>query len=560
MAAHGEMRCGGEGLMGRMANTEQVQAEQDKAELNKESALGACGASQAGESGGKPDDALLGSDSLGKPADGKPSGEKPAGGKPNSPSHADEKVLRMGTGSIPKLILEFAVPSVCGMMVNGAYNLISSIFLGQAMGELGLAVATAANPTMIIFMGLSMLVGMGGNALCALRLGEGRKDLAERTLGNTVTLSFILWALILFLAFCPWTVDALLTLSSATGDTRPHAQTFVQILSLGFVFQCVGAGVNNFIRTAGAPNRALLTMVIGAVSCTGFSFLYVMVLGWGVPGSALATVCGQAVSAATVVWYFTRTKNVPLRLRLSEMRFDPRTAGKIILLGLASFSVQLGAFLVGLATNYVLVKYGALSPIGSDDALASIGVVQRIAMFSVLPIIGVAAAIQPLLGFNYGARNIKRVRKTLAWGIGVATVISVLFWAFVHLFSTELVTLFGITKPALLQFTIFALNVQLIMLPIVGFQIVGANYFQATGQPIKSTLLTLTRQVIFLIPLYFTLPEMLPTLFPQYTGLDAVYFACPVADFLAIFTTAVFMVIELRRLRRVERGEAAVRI
>ena len=473
---------------------------------------------------------------------------------------ADAKVMRMGTGSIPKLILEFAVPSVCGMMVNGAYNLISSIFLGQAMGELGLAVATAANPTMIIFMGLSMLVGMGGNALCALRLGEGRKDLAELTLGNTVTLSFILWAFILFVAFCPWTVDLLLSLSSATDDIRPYARTFVQILSLGFVFQCVGAGVNNFIRTAGAPNRALLTMVIGAVSCTAFSFLFVMVLGWEVPGSALATVCGQAVSATTVVWYFTRTKNVPLRLKLPNMRFHARTAGKILLLGMASFAVQFGAFAVGLVSNYVLVKYGALSPIGSEDALASIGVVQRIAMFSVLPIIGVAAAIQPILGFNYGARNIARVRKTLACGIAVATVISVLFWLFVHLLSTELVALFGITKPALSEFTVFALNVQLILLPIVGFQIVGANYFQATGQPVKSTLLTLTRQVIFLIPMYFTLPELLPTLLPQYTGLDAIYFACPVADFLAIFTTAVFMLFELRRLRRIESGQTDVRI
>lgn len=473
---------------------------------------------------------------------------------------ADEKVLRMGTGSIPKLILEFAVPSVCGMLVNGAYNLISSIFLGQAMGEVGLAVATAANPTMIIFMGLSMLVGLGGNALCALRLGEGRKDLAEKTLGNTVTLSFILWAVILFVAFCPATVEILLTLSSATDDIRPYAKTFVQILSLGFVFQCVGAGVNNFIRTAGAPNRALLTMVIGAVSCTAFSYLFVLVLGWNVPGSALATVCGQAVSASTVVWYFTRTKNVPLRLRLTCMRFDPRTAGKIMALGLASFAVQLGAFLVGLVTNFVLVKYGAMSPIGSEDALASIGVVQRIAMFSVLPIIGVSGAIQPLLGFNYGARKISRVRKTLAWGVGVATFLSVLFWVVAHVFSTQLVALFGITKPALTDFTVFALNVQLILLPIVGFQIVCSNYFQATGQPVKSTILTLTRQVIFLIPLYFTLPELLPTILPQYTGLDAVYFAVPAADFLAIFTTAVFMLIELPRLSKIERGEVQVKI
>jgi len=185
--------------------------------------------------------------------------------RPMMKGGADEKVLRMGTGSIPKLILEFAIPSICGMLVNGAYNLISSIFLGQAMGEIGLAVATAANPTMVIFMGLSMLVGLGGNALCALRLGEGRKDLAEKTLGNTVTLSFILWALILFLAFCPITVDFLLTLSSATDDIRPYAKTFVQILSLGFVFQCA-------VKTATAGKTEHLLLPLQLLGAGGLVF------------------------------------------------------------------------------------------------------------------------------------------------------------------------------------------------------------------------------------------------------------------------------------------------
>ncbi|MBR5259582.1 MAG: MATE family efflux transporter, partial [Eggerthellaceae bacterium] len=148
----------------------------------------------------------------------------------------------------------------------------------------------------------------------------------------------------------------------------------------------------------------------------------------------------------------------------------------------------------------------------------------------------------------------------LAWGIGVATGIALFFWLFVQLLSTPIVEVVGLTKPALVEFTIFALNVQLFLLPVVGFQIVGSNYFQATGQPIKSTILTLTRQVIFLIPLYFVLPELLPVLFPQYLGLDAIYFACPISDFLAIFTTAVLLVFELRRLRRIENGEIEVRI
>lgn len=471
-----------------------------------------------------------------------------------------DKVTRMGTGSIPALVAEFAIPSIVGMLVNGAYNVISSIFLGQAMGELGLSTATAANPTMIIFMAIAMLVGMGGNALAALRLGEGKRDAAELCLGNTVSLALGFWVIVLVVAFTPPLVNGLLTLSSATDEVRPYAQIFIQILSCGFIFQCVGMGVNNFIRTTGAPNRALLTMLIGAVSCTVFSFLFVMVLGWGVPGSALATVCGQAVSCASVLWYFTITKNVALKLRVRNLRPHFATIRKILTLGLASFAVQAAASVVNVVINYVLVTYGALSPIGARDALASIGVVQRIAMFSVLPVIGVSAAIQPLLGYNYGARLIPRVRKTFGFGVLVATVLATLFWAAVHLFPTQIVELFGITNPDLLTFTIFALQVQLLLLPLCGFQITGANYFQATGQPLKSTLLSLSRQVIFLIPLLLIMPNILPVIAPQFTGLDAVYFATPIADFLSIFTTAVFILWELRRLKRIERGEIDIKI
>ena len=177
-----------------------------------------------------------------------------------------------------------------------------------------------------------------------------------------------------------------------------------------------------------------------------------------------------------------------------------------------------------------------------------------------LPVIGVSAAIQPLLGYNYGARLISRVRTTLWQGVLVATVLATLFWAMVHLFPTQIVELFGITNPDLLTFTIFALQVQLLLLPLCGFQITGANYFQATGQPLKSTMLSLSRQVIFLIPLLLILPMVLPSIAPQYTGLDAVYFATPVADFLAIFTTVLFIIAEMRRLKKIERGELEIKI
>ena len=476
-------------------------------------------------------------------------------GTPARKPQGNDRVARMGTASLPRLITEFAIPAILGMLVNAAYNLIDSIFLGQAMGEIGLSAATVAAPLMIVFMALAMLVGNGGNALAALRLGEGRKADAEVSLGNTVTLGIILWIIIAAIAAYPPLLDAFLTFSSATDEVRPYAATFIQILSFGFVLQMIGMGVNNFIRTAGAPNRALLTMVIGAVVCTIFNYIFVLKLGWGVAGSAYATLIGQAASCVSVLWFFIFTKNAPLKLHLHCMRPHAKIIRAILSLGLASFAVQAGAAVVNFAVNFLLVKYGSASAIGAEGALASIGVVQRIAMFTVMPLVGVSIAIQPLLGFNYGAKIIARVRKTLWLGVAFATSLAVMMWVLVHLFPNQIVGLFGITNASLAEFTIFALKVQLLMLPFVGFQIVGSNYFQATGQPMKSTILSLTRQVLFLLPLMFWLPEVLPGWFPQFTGLDALYIATPVADFLAIFTVAIFIAIEMRRLKDVESGK-----
>lgn len=474
-----------------------------------------------------------------------PRGQKLQGG-----SGGDDKVLRMGTASIPRLITEFAIPSVVGMLINGSYAIIDSVFLGHAVGEIGLSAMTVANPIMIVFMALAMLIGNGGNALAALRLGEGKREDAERALGNVVSLSLIVSVAVLFIGWNPWLVNAVLDLASATPDVRPYAQTFIQILCAGFFLQCIGMGVNNFIRTCGAPNRALGTMVIGLVGSVAFNALLVLGLGWGVTGSAVATVLGWACSCVAVLWYFCGPKETPLRLRVAAMRPSFAMDRTILAFGLPSFCVQAGMAIVNFVINFQLVRYGALTPIGSEDALAAIGVVQRIGQFSVMPLIGISIALQPLLGFNYGARNVTRVRKTLWYGIGAASSISLLMFAIVELFAVPIAQAFGISHDGLVDFTAFAIRVQFVMLPFVGFQIVSSNYFQATGQPAKSVFLTLTRQILFLVPLLYLMPVVLPQMAPQFTGLDALYFAAPVADFLSIFTTAIFVAWEMRRLRR----------
>ena len=477
---------------------------------------------------------------------------EPAGARRSGSGGKDARVARMGTEPVGRLIAEFAIPSVVGMLVNGSYNLIDSMFLGHAVGEIGLSAVTVANPIMIVFMALAMLIGNGGNALAALRLGQGKREAAERALGNVITLSVVLWVVVAAAAATPALMDALLTASSATDEVRPYARTFIQILCFGFVLQSIGMGVNNFIRTCGSPNVALGTMVLGLVAATGFNYWFVIVAGWGVAGSAFATLAGQACSAAAVLAYFFFTKDVALRIRWRYLAPRGRMIGTIVAYGFPSFAVQAGMAAVNFALNFQLVVYGAQSAIGTVNALASIGVVNRIGMFSVMPLIGIAIALQPLLGFNYGAKKIARVRKTLWLGIAVATVFSVVEWGAIMLFPDAIANAFGIRDEGLVAFTVFALKVQFLALPFVGFQIVGANYFQATGQPAKSIFLTLTRQILFLMPLLFIMPQVLPHIAPQFDGLDALSFAAPISDFMAVFTVGLVSVWEMRRLRQMQ--------
>ncbi len=386
----------------------------------------------------------------------------------------------MGTASIPRLITEFAIPSV-GMLINGSYAIIDSVFLGHAVGRSALSAMTVANPIMIVFMATPCSSATAATRWrpCAWARASGKMPSApwatrcleshrgRHRAHHRVELALVSWVL---------------DLASATPEVRPFAQTFIQILCAGFILQH-RSGVNNFIRTCGAPNRALGTMVIGLVGSVAFNAVRAGVFGWGVAGSALATVLGWACSCLAVLQYFCLRSDVPMRLRLSAMRPSFPMDRTVLAFGLPSFCVQAGMAIVNFVINFQLVRYGAATPIGADDALAANGVVQRIGQFSVMPLIGIAIALQPLLGFNYGAHNVERVRKTLWYGIGAASSISLLMFVIVEVFAVPIAHAFGISHDGLVDFTAFAIRVQFLMLPFVVSQIVSSNYFQATGQP-----------------------------------------------------------------------------
>ncbi len=453
---------------------------------------------------------------------------------------------RLGTSSILKLLIEFSIPAIIMMTFNALYNIVDSVFLGQAVGPDGIAVTTLAFPIMTLLMGLSALAGQGGNALAAIQLGEDRVDDVERTVGNTVLLLIII-AIIIAIAGVVL-IDPLLALVGTTPELYDMAKLFMQIVMIGFLFQCLGMGANNFLRTEGKPMLALGTSVLGTIMCIIFNFILVMWMGFGVAGSAFATIIGQGCGMVPVIWYLMRGKDAPFHLRLSCMKPDFHLWGVILSLGIASFIMQVANAVINTILNQTLAYYGQFDPIGAAGALAAIGLAGRVNGFAFMPAIGVLMGAQTLIGYNYGARKWNRVLKAYGLGVLFATIIITFFFILIHVIPGPIVQLFGV-EGGLEEFTIFALQVMTAMFPLVGFQMMSSNYFQSTGQPLKASLLSLTRQVLFLIPLLLLLPQFLPG-FISVTALQAICFTYPTADVLSILTTAAFIVPELLKLRK----------
>lgn len=478
---------------------------------------------------------------------------QPGGEGSIAPSKGEsDKVLRMGTLPVGRLLFEFGIPAVASTVLAALYNIIDSVFLGQAMGEIGLAATTVATPIMTIMMAIAVIAGAGGNALGAILLGEGRHDRAEQTLGNTMFLMIAFAVPVAFVAtFC---LDPILILVGASDVTLPYARSFVQIISYGFILNNIAYGVSNFMRTCGAPWQALGVSLVGTVVCIVLNALFVLGFGWGVVGSASATILGQVASSVWVLWYFTLNSKSPLHLRKRYLKPDGKLCLRILSLGLAPFALQAAASVTQVAGNYMMATLGAADAIGMDGALASIGVIMKVIMFAVFPVVGIATAAQPILGFNIGARKYDRVKRCLFDAVIAATAVLLCFFAIIHLWPHQLIGLFGVEEK-LMDFSTVALQIMSIFMPITSLQMIGGNYFQATGQPMKAAVLSLTRQIIFLLPLYFLMPHILPAIVPSVSPLMSFCFAFPVADILSVVTCTIFLLIEIRRLNGLMREQ-----
>lgn len=441
---------------------------------------------------------------------------------------SSHRLNRLGEENVLKLLLTFSAPAIVGTLSQAIYNVVDRIFVGRAMGTEGIAAVTVALPYMMILLAFGMLIGFGATTLVSIKLGQQKRTDAERVLGNAalllVAISLVLTALGLVL------LDPILIASGASPAVLPHARDFLQILVLGTVFQMIALGLNGIVSGEGSPKTAMLTTLVGVVLNTALSPLFLFQFGWGIRGVALATILSQAVSALLVLGWFLAGKGV-LKFHARNLRLDPALCWAMTAVGSPLFVLQLMAGLTNGLLNQQLRAYGG------DPAISVMGIIYVVFTVIAMPIFGINQAAQPIIGYNYGARRFDRVKKTLQAAILAAVAIASFGFVVTMLFPLQVIRLFD-NDAALAEMGVYAMRISLMLLPVVGFQIVGASYFQAVGKPKHALSLHLSRQVFLFIPAVLVLPWFL--------GLDGVWLAMPVSTLISTVLTAVWLVLELR--------------
>lgn len=439
----------------------------------------------------------------------------------------------LGTEHIPTLLRQFSIPAMVGMMVSSLYNVVDRMFIGNSpdLGAEGLAGITIAFPLMIILLSIGLLFGIGGATLFSMKLGEGVAEEAEAALGNAFFL--LVAAGLLFMVLGQLFLAPLLQLFGASDAVLPHAMAYMRVIFFGAVFQTVSLGMNNFIRADGSPKIAMYTMFLGAGVNILLDWVFIYGLRMGMAGAALATVLAQFLSALWVVTYFLGSKS-RVKLRLEQVRFHPVRAGWIAALGMSSFLLQLANSVLHAILNRTLLHYGG------DMAVSAMGIIQSLQMILLLPVVGIKHGMQPIVSFNYGARQYARVRRTALLAIAAASMVVGTGYGITRLFPETIIRLFN-QDTELVAFGARMLTIWFLFLPVTGFQIIASSYFQAIGKVPSAMFLTLTRQVILLIPAIL--------LFPRFFGLEGLLHAAPFADFFSAFLTGFWFLRGLRRLQ-----------
>ena len=445
-----------------------------------------------------------------------------------------EKANPLGEKKISKLLIQFSVPAIVGMLANALYNIVDRIFIGNKadLGAFGIAAITISFPIMILLIALGVLFGIGGSTLFAIKLGQKKEKDAENALGNAFTLLLI--AGLTFSILGQIFLTQILTLFGASSDVMPYAKEYMRIIFMGTSFQVISMGMNNFIRADGNPKIAMLSMFLGAGTNLILDPIFIFVLDMGMAGAALATIISQIAASIWVVGYFFG-KRSRSKLKRSNMKLKKTLVLTIISLGIPLFALQLANSLLNIVLNKSLIAYGG------DLGISAMGIVNSLQTLLIMPVIGINQGVLPIISFNFGARQFDRVKEAAKLGILAATALVMIGYLATRFFPVPLVGMFN-QEPELLKLGSFALKRWFMFTPLIGFQIIGANFFQAIGRPRSAMFLTLSRQVIFLIPAILV--------FPLFWGLEGILFAAPFADLISTVVTAFFFYYGMKNLEK----------
>lgn len=444
----------------------------------------------------------------------------------------------LGTAPVGSLLKKFAIPSIISMVVNALYNIVDQIFIGQGVGMLGNAATNVAFPMTTVTLAIALLLGIGGAANFNLSLGRKDEDRA-RSIAGTAFGSLIIFGVI-FCFVIRLFLRPIVVACGATEQTLEYSLAYVSITSLGFPFSMLTTGGNHLIRADGKPTYSMAAALSGAIINTILDPLFIFVFGWGIEGAALATIIGQIFSACMVLFYLPKYLHGSLKFK----DFIPKAfcLKAIVSLGCASCLNQLAITIIQILLNNTLRHYGALSPYGSDIPLAVVGIVMKVNTLFLAVVIGLSQGAQPIISFNYGARKYSRVREAYLKAAGISTIIAIIAFFCFQLFPKQIIGLFGGGNELYYQFAIRFFRIYLFCTFFNGLQPVTANFFSSIGKAYKGIFLSLTRQIIFLVPLVI--------IFPIFMGIDGVTFAGPIADGAAGILAITLIIIEFRKMKQ----------
>lgn len=444
----------------------------------------------------------------------------------------DRKLLtELSEKPVFSLLLQYAIPAIVAMVASSLYNIVDGIFIGQGVGAEAIMGLAITMPIMNLSAAFGAMVGVGGSTLLSVKLGEKDYNFAAKILGNVITLNCIIGiglgaVMLLFL-------DPILRFFGASDYTIPYARDFMVIVLIGNVFTHLFLGLNAMLRSSGKPKKAMKATIMTVIINIALAPLFIFVLHLGIRGAALATILSQLI---VLLWQFKlfSNPNELIHLRRDTYRLERRIVTGSLSIGLSPFLINLCACLVVIIINKQLVSYGG------DVAVGAYGIANRMMFFFVMVVIGINQGMQPIAGFNFGAKHYTRLNQVLKYAITIATGIWIVGFIVCVLLATPVASAFT-NDEELLKEAAHALRVMNLVVPIIGFQMITIGFFQSIGKAGISIFLSLTRQLLFLVPLLLILPN--------FFGLEGIWYSVPIADGTSAITAAIVLIYHMRKFK-----------